>query len=70
MSGAHRQPPAYWFDGSAPPWSARALSGIYAGVVAARAALYRKGLLRSRHPGRPVLVVGNLIVKPARPLTY
>lgn len=61
MSGAHRQPPAYWFDGSAPPWSARALSGIYAGVVAARAALYRKGLLRSRHPGRPVLVVGNLI---------
>lgn len=61
MSGAHRQPPAYWFDGSAPPWSARALSGIYAGAVAARAALYRKGLLRSRHPGRPVLVVGNLI---------
>ncbi|MFZ5637124.1 MAG: tetraacyldisaccharide 4'-kinase [Pseudomonadota bacterium] len=61
MSSADRQPPKYWFDGSAPPWSARALGRVYAGVVAARAALYRKGLLRSRHPGRPVIVVGNLI---------
>ena len=60
-SGARRQPPPYWFDGSTPPWPARLLSGVYAGVVAARAALYRKGVLRSRHPGKPVLVVGNLI---------
>ncbi len=61
MSGARRQPPTYWFDGSAPPWPARLLSGVYGGVVAARTALYRKGVLRSRHPGKPVLVVGNLI---------
>ena len=59
--GARRQPPPYWFDGSAPPWPVRLLSGVYAGAVAARAALYRKGLFRSFHPGKPVLVVGNLI---------
>ncbi len=61
MSSARRQPPAYWFDGSTPPWSARVLSGVYSGVVAARAGLYRQGMLRSRHAGKPVIVVGNLI---------
>lgn len=61
MSGVRRQPPAYWFDGSAPPWFARGLAHVYAGAVATRAALYRRNLLRSRHPGRPVVVVGNLI---------
>lgn len=61
MSDARRQPPTYWFDGSPPPWSARLLAGVYAAAVAARAALYRKGVLRSAHPGKPVLVVGNLI---------
>lgn len=61
MSNARRQPPTYWFDGSAPPWPERLLAGVYAGAVAARAALYRNGVLHSRHPGKPVLVVGNLI---------
>jgi len=61
MSDARRQPPTYWFDGTPPPWPSRLLAGVYAAAVAARAALYRKGLLRSAHPGRPVLVVGNLI---------
>jgi tetraacyldisaccharide 4'-kinase len=61
MSAARRQPPAYWFDGSTPPWHARLVSAVYAQAVALRAALYRKGVLRSRHPDRPVLVVGNLI---------
>ena len=61
MSGAGRRAPGYWFDGSAPPWPARALAQVYAGAIAARVALYRRGLLRSRHPGRPVIVVGNLI---------
>ena len=61
MSAARRPPPTYWFDGRSPPWPARLLSGVYAAAVATRAALYRRGLLRSRHPGRPVLVVGNLI---------
>ena len=61
MKSARRQPPTYWFDGRTPPWPARLLAGAYAATVAARAALYRRDLLRSTHPGRPVLVVGNLI---------
>ena len=61
MNDARRQPPTYWFDGRTPPWHARLLAGAYAAAVAVRAALYRRGLLRSAHPGRPVLVVGNLI---------
>jgi tetraacyldisaccharide 4'-kinase len=61
MSSARRQPPTYWFDGTTPPWPARLLSRVYSGAVAARAALYRKGVLSSWHPGKPVLVVGNLI---------
>ena len=59
MSG--RRPPGYWFGEGAPPLTMRALSKVYAGVVAARAALYRRGWLRSRHPGKPVIVVGNVI---------
>ncbi len=58
---SHPQTPPYWFDGSVPPWPARLLSHVYAGAVAARAALFRHGVLRSSHPGRPVVVVGNLI---------
>lgn len=61
MSGRGRQPPRYWFEGGRAPLPARALAHLYAGVVAARASLFRRGVLRSRHPGKPVLVVGNLI---------
>lgn len=59
MSGP--RPPRYWFDGSAPPAWARALSALYAGAIALRRGLYRRGLKRSAHPGVPVLIVGNLI---------
>jgi tetraacyldisaccharide 4'-kinase len=55
------RPPRYWFDGSAPPAWARALSALYAGAIALRRGLYRRGLKRSAHPGVPVLIVGNLI---------
>ncbi len=61
MSRHLRQPPNFWFDGSAPPLYARGLSALYAGVIGLRAALYRRGWLRSAHPGVPVLIVGNLI---------
>lgn len=61
MSGAGRQAPDWWFGERRPPWPARLVSGLYGAVVAARDGLYRRGLLRSRHPGRPVIVVGNLI---------
>lgn len=45
-------------------WVARALwpaALLYGTLVALRRTLYRTGLLRSEHPGRPVIVVGNVI---------
>ncbi len=55
------QTPAWWFDGSTPPLWARALAPLYAGAVALRRQAYRRGLLRSRRAGVPVVVVGNLV---------
>lgn len=55
------QAPAWWFDGSTPPLWSRAVALLYAGVVALRRLAYRRGLLRSRHVGVPVVVVGNLV---------
>ena len=61
MSGrAAPQPPRWWFDGSPPPWPARALSLLYGATVSARRLAYRRGWRRSRHPGVPVVIVGNL----------
>lgn len=37
------------------------LSLLYAMLVALRRTLYRTGVLRSHHPGRPVIVIGNVI---------
>lgn len=53
-------PPRWWFDGSRPPLHALALSGLYGALVSARRAAYRRGWKRGRHPGVPVVVVGNL----------
>ena len=60
MSGS-RSPgtPAWWFDGSAPPSWARALSVLYGAAVALRRWAYRRGLLRRRHPGVPVVAYVN-----------
>ena len=38
------------------------LALLFAGVVRARRWAYRRGWLPSGHPGRPVVVVGNLTV--------
>ncbi|GAB1407314.1 tetraacyldisaccharide 4'-kinase [Thermomonas brevis] len=54
------QPPSWWFDGSPPPLHARLLAVPYGAVVAVRRMAYRRGWRRSRHPGVPVIVVGNL----------
>ena len=54
------QAPAYWYDGSTPPLPARMLSALYGAVTALRRKAYRKRWLRSRHPGVPVIVVGNI----------
>ena len=55
------QPPAWWYDGSAPPLHARMLSALYGAVTALRRKLYRSGIKRSRHPSVPVIVVGNIV---------
>ncbi|KAF1725777.1 tetraacyldisaccharide 4'-kinase [Pseudoxanthomonas japonensis] len=54
------QPPDYWFGDGPVPWWARALSTIYAGLIALRVRLYRIGLLRGHRIGVPVIVVGNV----------
>ena len=51
-----------WRQRGALAWALWPLSRLYALLVALRRTLYRTGLLRSRHPGRPVIVVGNVIV--------
>ena len=53
--------PRWWYDGSSPPVWARLLAPVYAAVVRVRAWLYAHGLRRRRHPGVPVVVIGNLI---------
>ncbi|MEO6226511.1 MAG: tetraacyldisaccharide 4'-kinase [Thermomonas sp.] len=55
------QPPAWWHDGSSPPIHARMLSAVYGTATALRRRLYRSGIKRSRHPGVPVIVVGNIV---------
>jgi tetraacyldisaccharide 4'-kinase len=50
-----------WY-GTSPPLALRPLAALYGATVRVRRALYRRGVLRSRHPGAPVIVVGNLTV--------
>jgi tetraacyldisaccharide 4'-kinase len=49
-----------WYGDLPPPLWARLLEPLYRGVVAARRAAYGRGWLPSAHPGRPVVIVGNL----------
>lgn len=51
-----------WYRGESPPLWARALEPLYTGVVRLRRLAYRRGWRASGHPGRPVIVVGNLTV--------
>ncbi len=60
MTGKGRAPD-YWYGEAGVPWHARLLSGLYGAVAGLRRGLYRKGLLRRRRVGRPVVVVGNLV---------
>lgn len=56
------QPPAWWYgEGREPPWPARALAGIYAGVTGARRWMYSRGVLRTRKASVPVLVIGGIV---------
>ena len=60
MSKRVAQTPAYWFGDAPVPFWARALSGVYAALVALRLKLYRAGLFRRLGVGVPVIVVGNI----------
>jgi tetraacyldisaccharide 4'-kinase len=51
-----------WYGDASPPGWARALEPLYRGLVALRRSAYRRGWLASGHPGRPVVIVGNLAV--------
>jgi tetraacyldisaccharide 4'-kinase len=51
-----------WYGTVPPPAWARALEPLYRGVISVRRAAYRRGWLYSGHPGRPVVIVGNLTV--------
>ncbi|HET7125665.1 MAG TPA: tetraacyldisaccharide 4'-kinase, partial [Lysobacter sp.] len=58
MSAGRRRPPAYWYGTEAPPWTARAISALYGGVLALRE---RLGFPHAQRVAKPVVVVGNLI---------
>ncbi|MFT3668642.1 MAG: tetraacyldisaccharide 4'-kinase [Pseudoxanthomonas sp.] len=60
MSKRAAQTPAYWFGDAPVPFWARALSAVYAALIALRLRLYRAGVLRRLGVGVPVIVVGNI----------
>lgn len=51
-----------WYGGREPGWGLRGLTLLFAGLVALRRWLYRRGWLSSRRLPVPVLVIGNLTV--------
>lgn len=50
-----------WQSRGPAAWALWPLSLMYGALVALRRWLYRRGWVRSEHPGRPVIVVGNVI---------
>ncbi|MFC3551792.1 tetraacyldisaccharide 4'-kinase [Lysobacter cavernae] len=52
--------PEYWYGDAPVPMTARLLSALYGALTGLRRSLYAKGWLRRRHPGVPVVVVGNI----------
>ena len=52
--------PAHWYGNVPIPLGARLLEPLYAGVIALRRGLYRRGWLKRRQIPVPVVVVGNV----------
>lgn len=52
----------FWYGGSRLAVLLQPLAWLFAAGVSLRCHLYRKGWLRSQHPGIPVIVVGNITV--------
>jgi len=67
MAAAGPQPPSSaglvraWQSRGLAAWALWPISLLYGALVRLRRALYRQGTLRSEHPGRPTIVVGNVI---------
>jgi len=67
MAAAGPQPPSSaglvraWQSRGLAAWALWPISLLYGALVRLRWALYRHGALRSEHPGRPTIVVGNVI---------
>ena len=59
MSGPKHATPAWWQSEAAIPLHARLLEGVYGAMIRLRRGLYRRGWLRTRRVGVPVIVVGN-----------
>jgi len=51
-----------WYQGAPVPWWAFPLELVYRAITVLRRVAYRRGWKRSGHPGRPVIVIGNLTV--------
>lgn len=60
MNSLARRLLAAWYDGASPPLWARILEPAYRRLVQLRREAYRRGWRSSGHPGRPVIVVGNI----------
>ena len=50
-----------WLHRNLRSWTLWPVSQLYRALIALRAALYKMGALRSQHPGKPVIVVGNVV---------
>lgn len=70
MAAPGRQPPPpsrqrglqhIWQSRGVAAWALWPLSLVYGVLVGLRQGLYRFGMLKAEHPGRPVVVVGNVI---------
>ncbi|MGY1424631.1 tetraacyldisaccharide 4'-kinase [Lysobacter sp. A289] len=58
--GRREHQPPHWYGNAPVPFYTRLLAAVYAAVSGIRRWLYRVGALRTRHPGIPVVVVGNI----------
>lgn len=52
--------PHYWYSEAPVPLHMRLLAPVYGALSGVRRRMYSAGLLRRRHPGVPVVVVGNI----------
>ncbi|CAA9356694.1 MAG: Tetraacyldisaccharide 4'-kinase [uncultured Lysobacter sp.] len=52
--------PRHWYGDAPVPPGTQALAAVYGGLAGIRRGLFRRGWLRSQHPGVPVIVIGNI----------